>query len=63
MSRPGRLERLVFAMAALRDRSVRARSGRTHKQLKMTAMHARNGPARPLVRRWLASFLIEMLFR
>ena len=50
-------------MAALRDRSVRARSGRTHKQLKMTAMHARNGPARPLVRRWLASFLIEMLFR
>jgi hypothetical protein len=49
-------------MAALRDRSVRARSGRAHKQLKMTALQARHGPARPVVRSWLASFLIEMLF-
>jgi|GEM_PF-6386848 len=29
----------------------------------MTAMQARHGPARPAVRRWLASFLIEMLVR
>lgn len=39
------------------------RSGRRHKQLKMVALEARHGPARPVVRRWLASFLIEMIFR
>lgn len=49
-------------MAAMRDR-VTPKSGRTHRKLKMTAMQARHGPARPLVQRWLASFLIEMIFR
>jgi hypothetical protein len=39
------------------------RSGRQRKQLKMTALHARHGPARPIVRRWLASFLIDMVLR
>ncbi|MEA3201196.1 MAG: hypothetical protein QOE90_2624 [Thermoplasmata archaeon] len=39
------------------------RSGRKHKALKMTALEARHGPARPIVRRWLASFLIEMVLR
>lgn len=50
-------------MAAQRDARVSPKSGRAHKKLKMTAMHARHGPARPLVQRWLASFLIEMVFR
>lgn len=52
-------------MAAQRDRraSVAPKSGRAHKSLKMTALEARHGPARPVVRRWLHSFLIEILFR
>jgi len=41
----------------------RPRSGREHRKLKMVALEARHGPARPAVRRWLASFLVEMLFR
>ena len=49
-------------MAALRGRPS-PRSGQAHKKLKMTALEARHGPARPLVQRWLASFLVEMLFR
>lgn len=40
----------------------RPRSGRQHKKLKTTSMQARHGPARPAVRRWLASFLVDMLF-
>lgn len=45
------------------ERTVRPapRSGRVHKKVKMTAMEARHGPARPAVRRWLASFLIDMV--
>jgi hypothetical protein len=50
-------------MAAERDRRVAPKSGRSHRKLKMTSMEARHGPARPLVRRWLASFLIEILLR
>lgn len=50
-------------MAAQREGRVSPKSGRTHKKLKMTALHARHGPARPLVQRWLASFLVEMVFR
>ena len=47
------------------ERAVRPapRSGRAHKTLKMTALEARHGPARPAVRRWLASFLVDMVFR
>ncbi|MFA5861927.1 MAG: hypothetical protein WDA16_09575 [Candidatus Thermoplasmatota archaeon] len=52
----------VPLMAAMRER-VTPRSGRSHKKLKMTTMQARHGPARPLVRRWLASFLIEMILK
>lgn len=50
-------------MACERERRVAPRSGRGRKKLKMTAMEARHGPARPAVRRWLASFLVDMLFR
>jgi hypothetical protein len=39
------------------------RSGRQRKQAKRVALQARHGPARPLVARWLASFLIEMVLR
>lgn len=49
-------------MACERTR-VAPRSGRTHKKLKMTSLEARHGPARPAVRRWLASFLVDMIFR
>lgn len=47
------------------ERAVRPapRSGTAHKKLKMTALEARHGPARPAVRRWLASFLVDMVFR
>jgi hypothetical protein len=48
-------------MAAERARRVAPRSGRQQKKIKMTTMHARHGPARPGMRRWLASFLIDML--
>lgn len=50
-------------MACERARRVAPRSGRQHKRLQMTNLEARHGPARPAVRRWLASFLVEMLFR
>jgi hypothetical protein len=51
-------------LAAERERrSVQPRSGKAHKQLKMTSMQARHGPARPIVRRWLASFLVDMIFK
>lgn len=50
-------------MACERARRVAPRSGRHHKGMKMTALEARQGPARPAVRRWLASFLVEMLFK
>lgn len=50
-------------MAAERARRVAPRSGSHHKTLKMTALEARHGPARPVVRRWLASFLVDMIFR
>lgn len=51
-------------MACERTRRVAPRSGRHAKTLKMTALEARHGPARPAVRRWLASFLVDMfLFR
>lgn len=46
-------------MAAQRSRRVATRSGRDRKTLKMTALEARHGPARPAVRGWLASFLID----
>lgn len=39
------------------------RSGRRAKTMKMVALEARQGPARPVVKRWLASFLIDMVFR
>lgn len=39
---------------------VATRSGRQHKRIQMTALQARHGPARPGVRNWLASFLIDM---
>jgi hypothetical protein len=29
----------------------------------MITMEARHGPARPLVRRWLAGFLLDMVLR
>jgi len=48
-------------MAAERSRRVATRSGRQAKNLKMTALQARHGPARPAVRSWLASFLIDFL--
>lgn len=48
-------------MAAERARRVAPRSGSHHKKLKMTTLEARHGPARPGMRRWLASFLIDML--
>lgn len=48
-------------MAAERSRRVTTRSGRHHKTIRMTALEARHGPARPMVRNWLASFLIDML--
>jgi hypothetical protein len=51
----------VVLMAA--ERRVAPKSGTTHRKLKMTALEARHGPARPTVRRWLASFLIEMVLR
>lgn len=47
-------------MACERTRRVAPRSGRHAKSLKMTSLEARHGPARPVVRRWLASFLIDM---
>lgn len=50
-------------MAAQREGRVSPKSGRTHKSLKMTAMQARHGPARPLVQRWLASFLVDMILK
>lgn len=50
-------------MAAQREGRVTPKSGRTHKSLKMTAMQARHGPARPIVRRWLASFLVDLVLR
>lgn len=40
---------------------VATRSGRQAKTLKMTSLQARHGPARPAVRNWLASFLIDFL--
>ena len=43
------------------ERRPSPRSGKSHKQLKMTAMQARHGPARPVVARWLASFLVDWL--
>ena len=49
-------------MACERKR-VAPKSGRSRKTLKMTTLEARHGPARPAVRRWLASFLVEMIFR
>ncbi|HUR68724.1 MAG TPA: hypothetical protein VM370_05710 [Candidatus Thermoplasmatota archaeon] len=36
------------------------RSGRHAKTLKMTTLEARHGPARPAMRNWLASFLVDM---
>lgn len=48
-------------MAAQRSRRVATRSGRQAKSIKMTALQARHGPARPAVRSWLASFLIDFL--
>ena len=50
-------------MAAERARRVAPRSGSRTKHLKMTALEARHGPARPVVRRWLASFLVDMVLR
>lgn len=50
-------------MAAQREGRVAPRSGRSRKSLKTTAMQARHGPARPLVRRWLASFLVDLVLR
>lgn len=47
-------------MAAERKPRVSPRSGRHAKTLKMTALQARHGPARPAVRSWLASFLVDM---
>lgn len=47
-------------MVAERARRVAPRSGRHQKTIKMTALQARHGPARPGMRRWLASFLIDM---
>jgi len=41
----------------------RPRSGSQRKAFKMVAMEARHGPARPAVRRWLASFLVEWIVR
>ena len=49
-----------FRMAAERKPRVAPRSGSHAKALKMTAMQARHGPARPAVRSWLASFLVDM---
>jgi hypothetical protein len=48
-------------MAAHRG-TIAPRSGRAKKALKMTTLEARHGPARPTVRHWLASFLVDMLF-
>lgn len=50
-------------MACERAPRPAPRSGRTHRTLKMTAMEARHGPARPAMRRWLASFLLDMVIR
>lgn len=49
-------------MACERTR-VPPKSGRVAKKHKMVALEARHGPARPVVRRWLASFLVDMIFR
>lgn len=48
-------------MAAQRSRRVATRSGSQHKKFQMTALQARHGPARPAVRSWLASFLIDFM--
>ena len=53
----------MVSVAAYSDRRVAPKSGRAHKKLKMTAMEARHGPARPVVRRWLLSFLVDAVFR
>lgn len=45
------------------ERRPSPKSGSTRKKLKMTALEARHGPARPAVQRWLASFLIDMILR
>lgn len=50
-------------MACERERRVAPKSGGSRKHLKMTSMQARHGPARPAMRRWLASFLVDMIFR
>lgn len=50
-------------MACERERRVAPKSGRSRKQLKMTSLEARHGPARPAVRRWLATFLVDMVLR
>lgn len=50
-------------MAAQRACRVAPRSGSHKKTLKMTSLEARHGPARPVVRRWLASFLVDMVLR
>jgi hypothetical protein len=50
-------------MACERALRPAPRSGRARKTMKMTAMEARHGPARPAVRRWLASFLVDLVFR
>lgn len=54
-----------LTLAAERERrpKLAPRSGRRAKGMKMVALEARHGPARPVVRRWLASFLIDMVFR
>lgn len=49
-------------MACQRQRVV-PMSGRQHKRLKMTSLEARHGPARPGMRRWLASFLVDMILK